>query len=65
MTKLFLIAAGLGLAVSGAQACEFQRTAKADKVDKTTVGSIALPQSEPVAISKPADEKPPVETVAE
>jgi len=65
MTKVLLIAAGFGLAVSGAQACDFQRTAKADKVDKTTVASITLPQSEAVAISKPADEKAPVETVTE
>jgi hypothetical protein len=65
MTKLLLIAAGLGLAVSGAQACDFQRTAKANKVDDTTVASISLPQSEPVAIPEPSDDKSRIEKTTE
>lgn len=50
MTRLLLIAAGLGLAMSGANACEFQRSAKAAELDKTVVASIAVPQSEPVVV---------------
>lgn len=65
MTKLLLIAAGLGLAASGAQACEFQRTAKADKVDNTTVASISLPQTEPVVMPEPSDDKSRIEKTTE
>ena len=65
MTKLLLIAAGLGLAVSSAQACEFQRTAKADKVDNTTVASISLPQTEPVAMPEPTDDTSRIEKTTE
>jgi hypothetical protein len=49
MTKVFLIVAAFGLAASTAQACEFQRSAQGDKVDQTTVASVAVAQSEPVA----------------
>jgi len=49
MTKVLLIAAAFGLAASTAQACEFQRSAQGDKVDQTTVASVAVEQSEPVA----------------
>ncbi len=48
MVKFVVISVALGLAVSGAQACEFQRSAKTDKVDQTTVASISLPQAESV-----------------
>jgi hypothetical protein len=65
MTKLLLIAAVLGLAASGAQACEFQRTAKADKVDNTTVASISPPQSEPVVMPEPSDDKSQIEKTTE
>jgi hypothetical protein len=65
MTKLLLIAAGLGLAVSSAQACEFQRTAKAGKVDNTTVASFSLPQTEPVAMPEPTDDTSRIEKTTE
>jgi len=38
MTKALVLAAALGLTVSGASACEFAKTAKS--LDKTTVASI-------------------------
>ena len=52
MTKLLLIAAAFGLAVTSAQACEYQRSAKA-KVDTTTVASVEIPQSTPVTLPAP------------
>lgn len=58
MTKLLLIAAGLGLAMSGANACEFQRSAKAAELDKTVVASLAVPQSEPVTLPETAVQVP-------
>lgn len=52
MTKALVMAAVLGLGVTGASACEFMKSAKA--LDKTTVASIVTePASEP-AMSKPA-----------
>ncbi len=52
MTKALVMAAVLGLGVTGASACEFMKSAKA--LDKTTVASIVNePASEP-AMSKPA-----------
>ncbi|MEQ1951688.1 hypothetical protein [Mesorhizobium sp. CN2-181] len=66
MTKLLLIAAGLGLATSGANACDYHRSAKAAETDKTVVASIAVPQSEPVSLpeaSVPAPQQ--VEPAAE
>ncbi|PSJ58687.1 hypothetical protein [Kumtagia ephedrae] len=65
MTKLLLIAAGLGLAVSGAQACEYQKSVKATELDKTTVASVAVPQSKPVVTQEAAAEKPQVEKTVE
>ena len=58
MTKFLLIAAGLGLAMSGANACEFQRSAEAAGLDKTVVASIAAPQSEPVALPEISGQTP-------
>lgn len=58
MTKLLLIAAGLGLAMSGANACEFQRSAQAAELDKTVVASIAVPQSEPVVVPEASTQMP-------
>jgi hypothetical protein len=52
MTRIFLVAAAIGLAVSSAQACEYQRSAQ-NKVDATTVASIEIPQSQPVALPEP------------
>ena len=52
MTKALVMAAVLGLGVSGASACEFMKSAKS--LDKTTVASIVNePVSEPV-LSTPA-----------
>lgn len=65
MTKVLLIAAGLGLAASGAQACEYMRSAKSEQIDKTTVASVAVPQSQPVMTQEPAADKPIVEKTAE
>jgi hypothetical protein len=66
MKRLLLIAAGIGLATSGASACEFQRSAKAAQVDTTVVASIAVPQSEPVALPQtPAQMPQQIAPVAE
>ena len=57
MMKLLLLAAGFGLAVSSAQACESKNhnhNAKAT-VDQTTVASVAVPQSEPVIVQEQAN----------
>ena len=52
MTRALIIAASLCLGVSSTFACEFQRSAKASQaVDPTVVASVAVPQSEPVAIA--------------
>lgn len=65
MTKVLLIAAGLGLAASGAQACEYMRSAKSEQIDKTTVASVTVPQSEPVIMQEPVADEPTVEMTAE
>ncbi len=65
MTKVLLIAAGLGLAASGAQACEYMRSAKSEQIDKTTVASVTIPQSEPVVTQEPAADRPNIEKTVE
>ena len=64
MIKFAVIAAAFVLAVSNAQACEFQRSAEADKVDQTTVASVALPQSEPVKTDATVVPTAPAEELA-
>lgn len=55
MKKALIIAASLCFGVSGASACEFQRSAKASQTtDPTVVASVVLPQSEPVATADTA-----------
>jgi hypothetical protein len=65
MTKILVLVAGFGLVVSGAQACEFQQTAKGERLDKTTVASVTIPQPEPVTIAPPTADNPPVKRSVE
>ena len=59
MTKALVLTAALALGVSGASACEFNRSAKS--LDKTTVASIV--KSEPAGPSMSTSEAPvPVDT---
>ena len=47
MKNAFLIACALGLSVSGAFACDYQRSAKSEQaaVDRTVVASVSTPAS--------------------
>ena len=49
MTRILLLAGSLGLAVSGAQACDFLKSA--DKVDTKTTASVSKqdPQTPPMS----------------
>lgn len=62
MTKLLVAASVLGLSLSTAGACEYQRSAKA-KVDNTVVASIAEEQADQMStpVILPPDEKVIVE----
>jgi hypothetical protein len=51
MTRILLLAASLGLAVSGAQACDFMRSAA--KVDTNTTASVSKQETQPPAMSTP------------
>jgi hypothetical protein len=55
MSKILVLAAALGLGLSSASACEFQRSAK---VDKTVVASITTSekQSTPVTVPVPVEQ---------
>lgn len=55
MTRTLVLAAAFGLGVSGANACDFQRSAE---LDKTVVASISTEQkqSTPVATQIPLDQ---------
>jgi hypothetical protein len=55
MTKLLLLATAFGLAVSGANACESERSASS-KVDKMTVASTAQSVATP-ELAAPADRR--------
>lgn len=58
MTKALIVAAALGLSLSVAGACEYQRSAEA-KVDQTVVASIeAATMSTPQQIILPAGTAP-------
>lgn len=58
MTKALIVAAALGLSLSAAGACEYQRSAEA-KVDQTVVASIeAAAISTPQQIITPAEMTP-------
>lgn len=46
MKTLLMTVAGLGLALSGAQACPYQKSVQSEQVDPTVVASVAVPQSE-------------------
>ena len=47
MKRALLVAAGLGLCVSAASACDFQRSAKAE-ADQTVVASVATEAPPPM-----------------
>lgn len=55
MTRILVLAAALGLGLSSASACEFQRSAK---VDQTVVASITPSemQSTPVTVPVPVEQ---------
>ena len=53
MTRLLILAASLGLAISQAAACDFHQTT-ASKVDETKVASITTNQTQ--NMSKPASQ---------
>ena len=60
MTKALLLAATVCFGVTGANACNYQRSVQADQtVDQTVVASVAVPQSEPVTVTKDADAPEP------
>jgi hypothetical protein len=52
MTKLLLMAAAIGLTVSGAGACDYQKSVRA-KVDPTTVASVATTESARMSTAAP------------
>lgn len=57
MKTLLIMAAGLGLAMSGVQACPYQKSVQNEQVDPTVVASVAAPRSEPAKVqSAPASE---------
>ena len=51
MTRLLFLAASLGLAVSGAQACDFMKSAA--KVDTNTTASVAKQETQTSPMSTP------------
>jgi hypothetical protein len=59
MTKALVLAAALGLTVSGASACEFGKTAKS--LDKTTVASIVSTTDVPAPTMSTPDAAAPAE----
>lgn len=64
MTRLLIVAAGFALSISAANACEYQRSAKA-KVDQTVVASIVTDEAKPMTNAEQPillDGKAPVET---
>ncbi len=66
MTRLLIVAAGLGLTISAAGACNYHKSAKAD-VDQTVVASVA--EDEAKSMSTPQtvilDETAPTEAAEE
>jgi hypothetical protein len=62
MTKILIVAASLGLSLSAAGACEFQRSVQAD-IDQTVVASVVTDEQK--SMSTPVillDEAIPAET---
>ena len=51
MTRVLFLAASLGLAASGAQACEFMKSAA--KVDTSTTASVSTQDAQPPPMSTP------------
>jgi hypothetical protein len=66
MTRLLIVAAGLGLTLSAADACDYNRSAKAD-VDKTVVASVTTDEAKPMSTPQTVilDETPSVEATEE
>jgi len=62
MTKALVLAAALGLTVSGASACEFGKTAKS--LDKSSVASIVTTDAAQSSMSTP-DTAAPAEELKE
>jgi len=55
MKSILLAAAAMGLAISAAQAeCNYHKSVSAEQIDRTTVASVALPQSQPVVTDEDA-----------
>ena len=64
MTRALIVAAGLGLCVSAANACDFHDSAHST-ADQTTVASVAAPEEIPATIIIPegdAVSTPPAES---
>ena len=51
MTRILLLAASLGLAASGAQACDFMKSAA--KVDTSTTASVTQQETQTAPMSTP------------
>jgi hypothetical protein len=51
MTRILLLAASLGLALSGAQACDFMKSAA--KVDTSTTASVTQQETQTAPMSTP------------
>ena len=66
MTRLLIVAAGLGLTLSAAGACNFNRSAKAD-VDQTVVASVATDEAKSMSTPEMIirDEATPTDTTEE
>ncbi len=66
MTRLLIVAVGLGLTLSAADACNYKRSVQAD-VDKTVVASVATDEAESMSTPQTIilDETPPAEATEE
>lgn len=52
MKSILLAAAFTGFAFSAAQAgCNYHKSVSGEQIDKTTVASVAIPQSQPVTVA--------------
>jgi hypothetical protein len=62
MTRILVVAAALGLGLSGASACDFQRSAE---LDRTVVASVTSSQMESTPATAPIPTQEPVTVPAE
>lgn len=59
MKSILLATAAMGLAISAAHAdCSYHKSVSAGEIDKTTVASVALPQTQPVVTAEDAEAMP-------